>query len=34
MLATLGGSLAVQAKIAQYSTGRDDYTGTFSLMPV
>jgi len=34
MLATLGGSLAVQAIIAQYSTGRDDYTGTFSLIPV
>jgi len=34
MLATLGGSLGVQAVIAQYSTGRDDYTGTFSLVAV
>lgn len=34
MWATLGGSQAVAAPVAQYSTGRDDNTGTFSLIPV
>ena len=34
MFATLGGSQAVAAPVAQYSTGRDDNTGTFSLIPV